>query len=601
MEISKIVTVQLAIVIFSLVFLSSTAVGEYQSPRMQVQNGTLPKDVICQAGLHLIFKIKENSPICVKQETQTKLINRGWATATWSVSIPTDLNKVTIKLERTACFGACPIYSVSIFGDGTVHYEGIRFVQTNGTKTYEISSDEVKKLVIMIYGINYFSLNDRYDAEATDMPAAITTVMIDNEKKSIYNYGNAGPKTLEELEQKIDEITNSSILVGSQAQPTKPEPSSITDVVNGNNMFAFDMFSNLAAGKQENAFFSPYSISSAFSILYEGARGTTQDEIKSVFHFTQDDNMRRNYTHMIISSLNKPSPNYILNTANALWVQNDFTILPEYQKIASTYYLAKTENLDFKTHTEESRKTINSWVENKTRDKIKDLLPEGSLDDRTRAVITNAVYFLGNWTNQFNANVTQEDDFKISDKEAVKAPLMNLQKHFNYTSTSDLQILQIPYKGDDLSMLVLLPKNNDLQSVEKELSVENLNQWRTKMEDKEVNLYLPKFKLETGYSLVGNLGEMGMPTSFDPNSADFEGIDGKKDLYVTGVFHKAYVAVDEKGTEAAAATGIVITETSIEMPQETFRADHPFIFLIQDDKTGLILFLGKVIDPSKSQ
>lgn len=377
-------------------------------------------------------------------------------------------------------------------------------------------------------------------------------------------------------------------------------PGSIKEVVNLNNMLGFELFSNLSQGKQENAFFSPYSISSAFSILYEGARGTTQNEIQSVFHFIKEDKTRRDYAHQIISDLNKPSKNYILSTANALWAQDKFPILAEYKDVTETYYLSKTESLDFETKPEESRNTINRWVEEKTNDKIKDLLPQGSINEMTRAVITNAVYFLGNWTVQFDEKLTKEDDFKISEQETVKVPMMNIEQNFNYASTNDLQILQMSYKGDDLSMLVLLPKDNDLPSLEKKLSVENLNEWKNNLAKKQVNVYLPKFKLETSYSLVENLTNMGMTSVFIPGQADLSGINKDVDLYVTGVFHKAFVAVDEKGTEAAAATGIVIGTTSVGPQPEIFRADHPFMFLIQDERTGLILFIGKIVDPTKT-
>ena len=312
----------------------------------------------------------------------------------------------------------------------------------------------------------------------------------------------------------------------------------------------------------------------------------------------KDDQTRRAYAHQVISDLNKPSKNYILSTANALWVEDKFLILDEYKDVTETYYFSKTENLDFVAQPEESRKTINSWVEEKTNDKIKDLIPQDSINDLTRAVITNAVYFLGNWTVQFDENLTKEDDFKVSEQKTVKVPMMNVEQNFNYGSTDDLQILQMSYKGDDLSMLVLLPKDNDLSSLEKKLTVENLNQWKSNLMKKQVNVFLPKFKLETTYSLNENLVKMGMPSAFDSELADLSGIDGKKDLYVSGVFHKAFVSVDEKGTEAAAATGIVIGTTSAGSLPEIFRADHPFIFIIQDDRTGLILFMGKVVNPT---
>jgi len=573
------------------------------APLKQFKSGIAADEIVCKEGLVVTIKSSNGNPACVKPETKEKLIERGWAKTNWSPSIiPTDLSDVTIKLERTACFGFCPIYSISIHGNGTVNYDGMDFVETKGIRTYEIPIDQVKELISLIYETNYFSLDDRYEAQFTDAPSTITTITMGDQTKSIYNYGNAGPQKLQTLEEKIDEITQSHTLVGNpKPEQSEPEPTSVAEVANLNNVFGFEMFANLAQGKQENAFFSPYSISSAFSILYEGARGTTQDEIHSVFHFVRDDQARRDYAHQTISDLNKPAQNYILSTANALWIQDKFPILDEYKDVTETYYLAKTENLDFVTRSEESRKTINSWVEEKTNDKIKNLLPEGSINDLTRAVITNAVYFLGNWTVQFDETLTREDDFKISEQETAKVPMMNVEQNFNYGSTDDLQILQMSYKGEDLSMLVLLPKENDLQSLEKKLSVENLNQWKSNLMKKQVNVYMPKFKLETTYSLNDDLATMGMPSVFDPESADLSGIDGQKDLYVTGVFHKAFVAVDEKGTEAAAATGIVSGVTSIQPPPEIFRADHPFIFLIQDDRTGLILFMGKVIDPTKGQ
>jgi len=179
--------------------------------------------------------------------------------------------------------------------------------------------------------------------------------------------------------------------------------------------------------------------------------------------------------------------------------------------------------------------------------------------------------------------------------------MMNVEQSFEYGSTDDLQILKMSYKGEDLSMLVLLPKENDLNSLEKKLSVESLDEWKNTLAKKQVNVYLPKFKLESSYSLVDNLTQMGMPTVFEAGNADLTGIYETPDLYVTGVFHKAFVSVDEKGTEAAAATGIVVGVTSVGPTPEIFRADHPFIFLIQDERTGSILFLGKVTDPTKSQ
>lgn len=592
-------------VVLALSLTTQVSLGQenYLPPLKQVKNGVLPEDVVCKTGFDLVFKSKQNSPICLKQTTASKLVARGWASKTWTgPTLPTDLSGVSIKLERTPCFGFCPTYSVTIHGNGTVDYEGIRFVETTGHKAYQIPVQQVRELVTLVYAFNYFSLDDKYEAPITDLPSAITTVTIGDKTKSVDNYGNSGPKLLENLELKIDKIANTKELIGTPKpeQPSVPEPTSVQEAVNLNNMLGFELFSNLAQGKEENAFFSPYSISSAFSILFEGARDTTQDEIHSVFHFSNDDKTRRDIAHQIISDLNKPSKNYVLSTANALWVQDKFPILDEYKGVVEKNYLAKTQNLDFVNNSEDSRKTINGWVEEKTNSKIKDLLPEGSITDQTRAVITNAVYFLGNWTSQFDEKLTKVDDFKISETRTVKTPMMNVEKNFNYILNDDVQILELPYKGGDLSMLVLLPKENGIQALEEKLSVENLDYWRTNMITKQVNVSIPKFKLETTYSLKNELSKMGMPSAFDSESADLSGIDGQKDLYISDAFHKAFVQVDEKGTEAAAATGIVVGTTSVGPMPEIFRADHPFIFLIQDDRTGLILFIGKVTDPTKN-
>lgn len=394
-------------------------------------------------------------------------------------------------------------------------------------------------------------------------------------------------------ECRLPQKCTSSISIDRTVYPVK-------EFVDANNIFAFDMFSNLTKGKQENAFFSPYSVSNAFSIVYEGANGTTRDEIQSVFHFIKDDQTRKNSAYASLSDLNVPGHNYTLSSANALWVQNDFQLLKEYADMVKTYYLAKTTNLDFKNNAEGSRQTINKWVGEKTNDKIQDLLPPGSVLPITKAVITNAVYFKGYWSIPFVETMTQDEDFKIDALHTVKVHMMSNNDHFNYASTDDLQILQMYYKGGDLSMLILLPKNNDLKSLEEKISATNLNEWESKIARKDVQMYLPKFTFDKKYTLNENLKQMGIPSAFTPEMADFSGITGKKDLVISNVVHQAFISVDEKGTEAAAATGIIMGPTAAmpREPPEMFRADHPFIFLIQDERTGLILFMGKVVDPT---
>ncbi|RLG15159.1 MAG: serpin family protein [Candidatus Nanohalarchaeota archaeon] len=372
----------------------------------------------------------------------------------------------------------------------------------------------------------------------------------------------------------------------------------INAVIDANNQFAFDLYSEYKS-EEGNIFFSPYSISTALAMTYEGAKGQTAKEMQSVFHFPQDDNERRSAFAGIYNEINKKDKGYELSTANALWAQKDFAFLEEYIEPIEQYYRGKITNLDFVTRTEESRKTINDWVEKQTNDKIKDLIPPGSLNSMTRLVLTNAIYFKGDWVYQFDKKNTREDDFKITENNIVKVPMMHLDNDdakFNYAQTEDFQILEMPYKGEELSMLILLPKDN-IKSIESSLTSEKLSEWKNMLKKEEVIIYMPKFTFKTKYFMSDALVDMGMPTAFS-GGADFSGMTGSKDLFISFVIHQAFVDVNEEGTEAAAATAAGMQFTAV-MPTNIFRADHPFIFIIQEKETGNILFLGRVVDPSK--
>jgi serpin B len=256
--------------------------------------------------------------------------------------------------------------------------------------------------------------------------------------------------------------------------------------------------------------------------------------------------------------------------------------------------------VDFVTETEKTRQKINRWVEDKTNDKIKNLIPEGALNAMTRLVLTNAIYFKGDWASQFDKDDTEDADFFVSPEKTVTASLMYQKEEFKYAENELLQILQLPYKGDDLSMLVLLPKEKiGLADLEKELTADKLTEWQKRMYEQEIEVYLPKFKMTSQFSLSETLKKMGMSDAFDPGKADFSGMTGNKDLFISAVLHKAFVEVNEKGTEAAAATGVMM-QLSMALDEPVFRADHPFIFMIQDNKTGSILFVGRVMDPTKT-
>lgn len=364
-----------------------------------------------------------------------------------------------------------------------------------------------------------------------------------------------------------------------------------------NNMFGFEFLSKVLGQDNGNVFFSPYSITSAFSMIYEGARGTTSDEMESVFHFLQDNTSRKNYVSRISSELNSPSQQYKLDVANALWIQNDYPVLSSYTDTIKQYYAANVTNLDLKGDSENSRKIINTWVENKTDQKIVDLLPQGSINENSRVVLTNAIYFKGNWTNQFEAQDTSNQNFTTSTNNIVKTPMMTTTASFPYFEDNNIQALKMPYQGGHLSMMVLLPKNNDLKSLENSLSTEKLQKWNGNMTTESVTVYMPKFSLDTKYILNDYLPSMGMPSAFSPNDADFTGISEIKYFSISTAVHQAFVKVDEKGTEAAAATGAVFQVTSMPLSKYTFKADHPFVFMIYDDQTGLVLFMGQVVNP----
>jgi len=373
----------------------------------------------------------------------------------------------------------------------------------------------------------------------------------------------------------------------------------IKTLVNANNQFAFDLYSEFKKNKNENIFFSPYSIFIALTMTYEGAKGKTAEEMEKVLHIPTDKNLRRISLAKIINEINNPNKKYKLLTANALWPKINVKLLKEYQNTIKKYYGGKVTPLDYAKNPEGSRQIINSWVEDKTEGKIKDLIPPGFLEPSTVLVLTNAIYFKGNWVVQFDPKETKEEDFKTSNGEIVKVPMMRLletDEKFNYAETEDFQILELPYDGKDLSMLIILPKENKLEKIENELSAKKLSEWKSMLKKQKVNIYLPKFKLKTKYFLADTLKKMGMSTAFD-SDADFSGINGKGGIWIDEVIHQAFVEVNEEGTEAAAATGVMMVE-GISSLSPVFRADHPFIFLIQERKTGNILFIGKVANPT---
>ncbi len=391
----------------------------------------------------------------------------------------------------------------------------------------------------------------------------------------------------------------------SVKQPTKVsnEGEIPTGVVEANNQFAIDLYSRYKVGK-DNIFFSPYSISLSLAMTYEGARGKTAREIQSVFHFPEDDILRRSGYAKLYDEINRQNKEYSLHTVNALWAQKDYKFLDDYFRLIEKYYRGKITNLNFKKNPEDCRKTINNWVKDQTNNKIEDLIPVGRIITMTKLVLTNAIYFKGKWINPFNKDKTREQNFRINTDNIVKVPMMQRTDEeaiFNYAENDLLQILELPYTGKKLSMLILLPKNDEIANLENSVNLINLSKWKKDLVKRRVKVFIPKFKFETKYFMMETLKNLGMSMAFTPE-ADLSGMDGTKNLYITDVIHQAVIEVNEGGTEAAAATAVITLDSA--MPQKskilTFLANHPFIFIIQEKTTENILFMGRVMNPIQS-
>ncbi|MGA2104250.1 MAG: serpin family protein, partial [Methanoregula sp.] len=329
-----------------------------------------------------------------------------------------------------------------------------------------------------------------------------------------------------------------------------------TSIADSNNRFSAALYRTITNGDTntgDNVFFSPFSISSALAITYEGARGTTAEEIRSVFFFPSNETVLRQGFAVTNAAINQGNAGYTLSTANALWAEKTFAFLPDYTSIAEQYYSANTTNLDFIGQADASRQTINAWVAERTNNKILNLLPQGSISPATRLVITNAVYFKGTWEKQFDPNLTTNAPFTKPDGTIVTASMMQQTDEaavYPYTETSDLQMLTLPYtatNGTGLSMVILLPKGNNLSTIDSYLDPANLSALEQSASSRRVMVYIPRFKIESQYSLKDTLSTMGMPTAFS-TTADFSGMDGKQDLYISDVIHKAYIEVNEQGT-----------------------------------------------------
>ena len=373
------------------------------------------------------------------------------------------------------------------------------------------------------------------------------------------------------------------------------------------NAFAIDVYRQLAE-EGGNLFFSPYSISSALAMTYAGARGDTASEMAKVLHFTGYAKI-----HAAMKSLQDrfnsiPDEMGSLDIANRLWLDKREKLTQDYEALTRKYYGAGVETVDFLNAHERTRVKINDWVAQKTRDRIKDLLQENNVTPTTKLILVNAIYFNSAWLEPFDKALTREEPFRTGKYERHDVHMMRRTGHFMYGENLDAQWLKIPYKIPGFSMLILLPRENEsftqLKKLEKKLTPETLASWTSDMNFSKVALRMPRFKDERRYSLTEILQRLGMKLAFT-NDADFSGmvekpvVDGHA-LHIDYVIHQAFIELDEERTEAAAATAVGMMRTSAAiMPEPVieFNADHPFIYCLMDDQTGVILFMGRMEQP----
>lgn len=373
-------------------------------------------------------------------------------------------------------------------------------------------------------------------------------------------------------------------------------------IVKSNSDFGFNLYQKLKENKG-NLFFSPHSISTALAMTYAGSRGQTEEEMAEVLHFSlEQDALHSSFSKLQLQLNTIQNKGHIkLSIANSLWAQENYRFLDTFFDLNKKYYGAGLNFVDFERETEPARIAINTWVENETQQKIKELIKRGMIDPLTTLVLCNAIYFKGDWLSQFDKERTADTDFYISSDKTIKVPMMSQKSKFKFKELGNFSAIELPYEGNDLSMIVFLPKKIDgLAELERNLTNDNVKNWIDKLfnsYESEILVSLPKFKTTCEFELSKILSDMGMPSAFSLPPADFSGMTGRKDLFISKVIHKAFVDVNEEGTEAAAATAVVMLR-GISRPL-SFRADHPFMFLIRENKTGSILFIGSIVDPTK--
>jgi len=402
-----------------------------------------------------------------------------------------------------------------------------------------------------------------------------------------------------------DQPVGAELLMSDKPRETAPDVSEadLALLIEGNSAFAFELYQALRE-EEGNLFYSPHSISVALAMTYAGARNETAEQMASTLQFLLEQERLHPAFNWLDAELAKrgegaqgqDGEGFRLNIVNAIWGQKDYSFLSTFLDVLAENYGAGLRILDFINETEKSRLAINQWVSDQTEGRIEELIPQGAIDALTRLVLTNAIYFNAAWEYPFDEDMTADGPFFLLDGGQVTVPMMKQTESFGYAEGEGYQAVELLYDGCELSMVVLLPESGKFEAFEKTLNAQQVSDIINGLQPTEVALTMPKFEFDSEFSLKDTLAGMGMPIAFS-SSADFSGITGTPNLSITEVLHKAFVSVDEAGTEAAAATAVIVGETAVPGQPVEFTLDHPFVFLIRDIETGAILFVGRVLNP----
>ncbi len=395
------------------------------------------------------------------------------------------------------------------------------------------------------------------------------------------------------------------ILIG--LQPVMAQDDSISTLADGNGIFAFDLYHAIQEEADGNLFYSPYSISQALAMTYAGARGETARQMADTLHFILPQEELPPAFYVLDSYLTPPEDTgsvqgeegqpFQLNISNALWGQEGYPFLEEFINLLSESYGAGLYPVDFENVPEEARQMVNDWVADETEDKIRDIVPPGAISSATRLVLANAIYFNAGWLFPFEESLTQDDVFTLLDGSQVTIPMMYQEESFGYVQGDGYQAVELSYYGYDMAMLIIVPDEGEFESFEESLNFETFTAIQSSITWEQVQLFMPTFEYEFDLGLSDILSSMGMSDAFDGATADFSGMTDVESLFISEVLHKAFIKVDEQGTEAAAATAVIMATTAMPMGPVEFRVDRPFIFTIYDHQTGSILFVGRVLNP----